>query len=233
MEENYLDYHKLRLNVFTKEAWIPGCVIEHLPSEKSANILDIGCGDGRMLSALRNLGYENIHGIDLDESAVEWVRKKGIDCEKIDLLEYHPEKKFDFIIMNHVVEHIPKKDVISTLNYIYSNLLNDNGKMYTGVPNAQSNVGCYWAYEDFTHETLYTSGSISYVLRAAGFEQVDFLDRDGSYDLKGIKKIIMKAAVFFYDKRVAFYNKITESYFHKPSPRIYTWELKVLAQKVR
>jgi len=44
------------------------------------------------------------------------------------------------------------------------------------VPNAQSPVGCYWAYEDFTHTTLFTAGSLYYVLKMAGFKEITFVD---------------------------------------------------------
>ncbi|MGC9101323.1 MAG: hypothetical protein ACP5HC_08750 [Caldisericum sp.] len=40
------------------------------------------------------------------------------------------------------------------------------------VRNVQSNTGAYWAYEDFSHFTLFTSGSIYYVLKMAGFDEI-------------------------------------------------------------
>lgn len=231
MSEEYSNYHKFRGNDYNEKGWIHNCIIEHLPLDKNASILDIGCGGGEMLLALKDLGYSNLMGIDLDESAVQWVLSNGIYCENKNVLEFVPKERFDFILINHVLEHIPKSEVVKSLKYIYTNLLNEGGKLYIGVPNAQSSAGCYWAYEDFTHETLYTSGSISYVLKCAGFEKIDFLDKDGLYDFKGISKWLLKFLLYLYDKRVIFYNKVTRSFFHKPSPRIYTWELKVLAQK--
>lgn len=42
------------------------------------------------------------------------------------------------------------------------------------MPNAQSNTDCYWAYEDFTHYTLFIAGSLLYVLREAGFTNIEF-----------------------------------------------------------
>ena len=38
----------------------------------------------------------------------------------------------------------------------------------------QLNTDCYWAYEDFTHYTLFIAGSLLYVLREAGFTNIEF-----------------------------------------------------------
>jgi hypothetical protein len=99
------------------------------------------------------------------------------------------------------------------------------------VPNAQSNTGAYWAYEDFTHEYLFTSGSIYYVLTLAGFRQIEFIDIDCTEGLPIIKKLVRKILLKMYKAKVHFYNKITCSSFHKQSPEIYSFEIKVLAKK--
>ena len=54
-----------------------------LPQDKSAKILDIGCGMGQMLHALRVLGYENVYGVDISDEAVEHCRALGLNVEKV------------------------------------------------------------------------------------------------------------------------------------------------------
>ncbi len=56
------------------------------------------------------------------------------------------------------------------------------------MPNAQSHTGCYWAYEDFTHNTLFTAGSLLYVLKMAGFAHIEIIDKDALVGVKGGKK---------------------------------------------
>ncbi|MBK7370676.1 MAG: hypothetical protein IPJ09_04415 [Saprospiraceae bacterium] len=68
--------------------------------------------------------------------------------------------------MSHVLEHIEKINIIDTLITIKSYLLAESGSFVVMVPNAQSVTGAYWMYEDFTHTTLFTSGSIYYVLKS-------------------------------------------------------------------
>lgn len=65
------------------------------------------------------------------------------------------------------------------LRYIKETLLTDKGQVFIRVPNAQSNIGCYWAYEDFTHNLLFTAGSLLFVLCSAGFENIKLIDQYG------------------------------------------------------
>ena len=98
------------------------------------------------------------------------------------------------------------------------------------VPNAQSVTGAYWMYEDFTHYTLYTAGSMSYVLKAAGYEYIHFVNPDGTEFMSAPKKLIIKTLLAYYRLKQDFWNLVTQSSFHKPSPRIYSFELKVVAR---
>lgn len=143
------------------------------------SILDIGCGYGTILYGLRNFGFTNIVGIDVSKEAVMYCREQGLNVIEQDILSYQGEDRYDFVIMSHVIEHLPKEKVIPVLTAIRENLLSRKGEIFIMVPNAQSNTDCYWAYEDFTHNTLFTGGSLLYVLRQAGFKDTNFIDVDG------------------------------------------------------
>lgn len=232
--EDYSDYFTLR-NVdeeFYSQHSLPAYIKNILPDNKNAKILDIGCGIGITLNHLKNLGYNNLKGIDISEEAVAYCLKKNLDVEKNEILEYcnSSAEKYDLIIMSHVLEHIEKDKTIEILKNIRGKLLNENGALCLAVPNAQSNTGAYWAYEDFTHYTLFTSGSLIYVLKAAGFKSINFLDVKGIEGTGFLKKIIKLFFLKIYDIKNEFWNKITSSSFHQPSPRIYSFEIKVLAK---
>lgn len=51
--------------------------------------------------------------------------------------------------MSHVLEHVEKPLIISTLFTSRKHLFKQqNGALLVKVPNAQSNTGCYCAFED-------------------------------------------------------------------------------------
>ena len=236
-ENEYDEYFKLRsIDEQTYENYMLPYYMQHiLANNKKLRILDIGCGYGQMLAALKRSGFENLAGIDVAPDAVAFCKKQGLDVTLIgDIDEFKPTEKYDFIIMSHVLEHIEKSQVIRILKYIKNNLLADNGRFLLMVPNAQSNTGAYWMYEDFTHYTLYTSGSVLYVLKAAGFTDIRFADPDGVESAKSwYGKLIRKTFLKIYDMNRLFWNRITLSAYYRESPRIYTFELKVLSTNTK
>jgi cyclopropane fatty-acyl-phospholipid synthase-like methyltransferase len=209
----------------------PSYIHALLPKHKNAKMLDIGCGFGGFLGQLRHAGYHDLHGIDIYDDAITFCKKEGYKVQKtesiVEFCKSYNGQKFDFIVMTHVIEHIKKSDIIETLTSIRS-ILSPDGSFYLTTPNAQSRSGCYWAYEDFTHEVIFTSGSLYYVLSAAGFTSVTFVDQDNieNSKIKFIKKILL----FLYKKNDHFWNKITGAAYHPKSPNIYSWELKVCAK---
>lgn len=204
-------------------------LISALGTNKDILILDIGCGYGSNMFGFINLGFKNIEGIDISDEAVNYCQKNNLKVLKCNVMEYKG-KKFDFIIMSHVLEHLPKDKIIDTLSYIKNNMLNVGGQLCIIVPNAQSNTNCYWAYEDFTHNFLFTGGSLLFVLREAGFKDIRFIDVDGTEGVNNLlKRIIKKIFLKIYKFNYIFWNKITGSYWHAPSPIIFTWEIKCIA----
>jgi 2-polyprenyl-3-methyl-5-hydroxy-6-metoxy-1,4-benzoquinol methylase len=212
---------------------IPRYLRPYLPKNKDAKILDIGCGMGQFLGVLKTESYTNLKGIDINNEALESCRKKGLNVTQItDTREFTvPEnEKFDFIIMSHVLEHIEKDVIIDTLVHIRKNLLAPGGSFALMVPNGQSFTGTYWRYEDFTHHLVFTAGTCLYVLKAAGFASIEFMDADGTAQMAFWKKPIIKFFLGIYKLREDFWGFILQTSYHKPSPRIYSFELKVLSK---
>ena len=200
--------------------------------DKDLNILDIGCGLGQFLSNLKSKGFKNLYGIDINEESIVACRNNGLSVEKIDDIRTYALKstiKFDRIVMSHVLEHIDKELIIDTLIHIRKYLLKEGGEFLLMVPNAQSYTGTYWRYEDFTHTIIFTAGSCLYVLKAAGFTNINFIDPEGTIHLSRIKRIILKQLIAYHKFKEDIWNKILQTSFHKPSPRIYSFELKVAA----
>ncbi len=227
MSYNYFELRNVKHNYYNNFT-LPHYLLTVLPKSKSSKILDIGCGLGQYLMALKNLGYNNLEGIDTSKEAIDWCKNNNLNVHLIDLKDYSGSD-FDLIIMGHVLEHCKKDSIISLLSKV-KNMLSDNGYLIITVPNAQSNTGCYWAYEDFTHNTIFTAGSLYFVLKSASFTTVEFLDPDGLENVRAFFRWPLKILLLIYKTRINFWNKVTRSYFHRPSPQIFTYEVKVLAK---
>lgn len=211
---------------------LPAYLSSVLGRVQRPRILDFGCGFGQWLQALKRAGFTDVEGVDIEPEAVEHCRAQSFKC--FDASAYgEPVSsrigQFDFILMSHVLEHFPKADVIPQLEKIRG-LLKPGGALVVMVPNAQSHTGAYWAYEDFTHHLLFTFGSLYYVLKAAGFIGVEFLDIDCTEGLPALKRLAKKFLLFLYTLNYRFWNRVTSSSIHEPSPMILSYEIKALAR---
>lgn len=58
-----------------------------LPAAKDCRILDLPCGAGNILFALKELGYTNVRGVDLDPGQVQVARQLELPAEAADVFE--------------------------------------------------------------------------------------------------------------------------------------------------
>jgi len=79
----------------------------YLESLRPGKLLDVGCGNGRFLAEMRDLGWE-VQGVEVDAQAAEAARQVfGIPVFIGDLehASFH-ENSFDVVTLNHVIEHV-------------------------------------------------------------------------------------------------------------------------------
>lgn len=144
-----------------------------MPKDNNARILDIGSGAGHFLYYLKKRGYRDYYGIDLLPAQVEYCKKITDKVEVADLFDFLPNKKvaYDLIVMNDLLEHIPKDKAIQVLKLVNESL-DKGGVVIMKVPNMANPFGLLGRYMDITHETGYTEHSLRTALRAAGFPDV-------------------------------------------------------------
>jgi len=110
-----------------------------LPHFKGSRALELRCADGRMMTQLLINYFEKIVAVDGPAKFCEITRNR-INANNLDVVcllfeEFEPNKKFDTIIMAHILEHV--EDSVSMLRKAKS-WLKENGIILIDVPNANS-----------------------------------------------------------------------------------------------
>ena len=232
----YNHYFKLR-NIdenYYKNFKTPNFIIDLIKKKKIKKILDYGCGTGQLVKSLKNQGFE-VLGMDSSNEAVEIGKKNGINIIKINDLETEKQNfknEFDLIIISHVLEHQKKEKMSKFLNNL-KYMLKDQCYLLTIVPNAQAITGVYWRYEDFTHEYLFTSGSLYYLLLENDFDEIEFIDIYATSKLNILSKIIRYSTIKLYEFFHTIFLKITGNAYHHQSKNIFTYEIKCLSKKIK
>jgi 2-polyprenyl-3-methyl-5-hydroxy-6-metoxy-1,4-benzoquinol methylase len=142
-----------------------------LPGDKAASILEIGCGLGGFLTAVYNLGYSNITGLDISPEQVAFCHKLGFEdvfCADGVTFLSETTAQYDLVVMSDVLEHIPKEQVLKTLSLIFQHL-KSGGKVILRVPNLSNPLNIRTRYVDFSHEVGFTRESLEQILRVSGF----------------------------------------------------------------
>lgn len=156
-----------------------------LPHDKNAKILDIGCGEGRLLYFFKTRGYKNLQGVDRSSQQVALARQVVENVAEVDALKFLEanQGKYDLITGLDIVEHFRKDEVLSFLDACHL-ALRTGGRLILQTPNAESPWGAKMRYDDFTHEVAFSPHSLSGLLSLAGFSNIKF--RDASPAVHGL-----------------------------------------------
>lgn len=128
-------------------------------TSKDSKILEIGGGIGELALFLKEKGYNDITVMEPSERCVKLCSEKNIETILSDGFDIPKEihEKYDFIIINHTLEHILDYDIIMKNA---RKMLRENGHMYIEVPDADkyssTNFVPYWffTYEHIVHFNL-------------------------------------------------------------------------------
>lgn len=80
--------------------------------EPGSTVLDVGCGDGRLLEHLTQTRNVKGFGIDVSPEAVRMASERGVAAEVGDVLTWQPDKEYDYVVMSEVLEHLPNPEQV-------------------------------------------------------------------------------------------------------------------------
>jgi homoserine O-acetyltransferase len=79
------------------------------------SVLDLGCGDGRLLSALRDRGAGRLCGVEVKEASIVATAKRGLPVLDYDLNKGLPEfcdNRFDVVVLSATLQAVGRIDVL-------------------------------------------------------------------------------------------------------------------------
>ena len=89
---------------------------------KDTEILEVGCNVGNQLKILHDMGYTNLHGIDICRSAISIAKEKhlGIKFQQASLLDLpFNDNEFDLVFSSGVLIHIHPKDLPKAMSEMH------------------------------------------------------------------------------------------------------------------
>jgi 2-polyprenyl-3-methyl-5-hydroxy-6-metoxy-1,4-benzoquinol methylase len=129
-------------------------IIDKLSKEKFNSLVDIGCGDGRLVKEIMfDFDNKNIQGVDYSKEAIKLanaLNSNGAYIQK-DITQ-DSDETFDIATLIEVFEHIPINFANEFVKGIYKHL-KLNGILYVTVPHSNKPVEPKH-YRHFTVETL-------------------------------------------------------------------------------
>lgn len=112
--------------------------LSELPHDKT--VLDIGCGEGGVLSAFVENGYQ-CTGLELSEARVQFARERNqgrINFIQANIEDFQGEQKYGLILFSDVIEHVENKE--KALRAL-KNCLQPNGIVLITFPPYRSAFG--------------------------------------------------------------------------------------------
>lgn len=147
----------------------------YLPRKLDGKLLEIGCGNGTMLSSMQEFGW-TAQGVDFDPNAVQVARDRGLNVQLGTLKDQgYQNESFDALVMVHVIEHL--SDPRDLLRECYR-ILKVGGHLIVVTPNASSwghkLYGQNWrGLEPPRHLRIFTISSIKEMAVQAGFSECE------------------------------------------------------------
>ena len=141
----------------------------------AAPVLDVGCGRGELLEALRDAGIE-ARGVDADPAMVAACRRLGLAADERDglaaLREVAPGS-LGAVTAVHIVEHLPAAGWMALVEGATA-ALRPGGVLLIESPNPESlrvGAGLFWL--DPTHRAPVHPEALAFVAKALGLEVVE------------------------------------------------------------
>jgi SAM-dependent methyltransferase len=173
---------------YAQMAYVPAVLKRLFPGSRS--MLDIGCGDGRLLEGcdwlLRRVG------VDSDPVAVNEARQRFYSIHP-SFDDIHEPRIFDLVTMVDVCEHLDRDSMLGLIEKAVS-FMSYSSVLFIQTDNPRSLLAHLTHYDDATHVKMYSERQMTAVLQCFNLHVVARGDRV----MHPCKGRMMTAAVLAY-----------------------------------
>jgi 2-polyprenyl-3-methyl-5-hydroxy-6-metoxy-1,4-benzoquinol methylase len=162
----FLPGHRRRADEYVRHLrWPPG----------KARLLDVGCGEGEFLAAMKAAGW-SVEGVETSSEAVDLARGRGVPVTLGTVTTMSLDRAtFDAITFRLAFEHL--RDPVPALRAC-RHALKPGGRIWIATPNLDSEghrrFAEHWInLQPPRHPVMYTPGSLARLLSDSGFEVVE------------------------------------------------------------
>lgn len=246
MDSSFQKYSREHVHFYDEEV---SPILEYglaitLKSCRKPSVVDLGCGDGRIIFALYKKGFlrnvGEIVGVDISEARIERLKSslpfvRGIVSDALNVKEL-PSHSFDFVICSQLIEHVEDDDA---LVLEIGRLLRNGGMAYLSSV-VKKRYGVYFYFKDGsfrldpTHVREYRStDEFVGLIASKGFEVVRVKTRNVMFPLLDmILRLLVKFGLIkpnpdFYQK-----HKILSKIRQIRVPIVGYKDIEVLVRKV-
>jgi len=153
--------------------------------DRSAPVLEIGCGAGGLLAYLERRGFSHALGIDISAEQIGLARQRGVRAETADVFKYlggraasaHESRQGEFaaILAVDVLEHFSRAELLRLAPLLHD-ALQPGGRLLVQTANGAGLFPRQVIYGDLTHMTIFTPDSLAQLLRPVGFDDFAFYE---------------------------------------------------------
>lgn len=234
LKEKYEQFHKnarkqVKVVYYDNFTYKPVLTIIDKYLNKDMKVLDIGCATGTISLYMANKGNE-VTGLDISQKAINAAQESAeiLGFKKVkffpeNFLQSHIQEKFDFIVINHVIEHlIDDQKALQKINQ----LSHEKAILFIFVP-AKKALIHNWRMklfkkdifdEEVGHLRRYNINDLATILKNNGFRILEINYQGGTirefmYCFKFGNQFIRFASLPIIKHIVTFFDNITAKLF--------------------
>ena len=192
-DKGQADRYRRQVRDYTKKF---GALLADAPR---GSALDVGCATGMLTAFLKEQGFDQVVGVDLNPELIEQAQH-NVEAEfhVADAGEFlKGGRQFDVIFLLNIVEHIERDQLIDFMTSVYQSL-KTGGFAIVRTPNMNNILAAAHLADDLTHCTGLTEQSFHQLAQAAGFSKIHFLNQFRMQNFKGKIKAILNWPIHKY-----------------------------------